>query len=74
MALIVGMAACLLSGVQGTVRRGRAVWYGLYGFGLVWGEVREARSLGWRLMQQYVGAIFSVAAVDSEVRLSAMRV
>jgi hypothetical protein len=24
--------------------------------------------LGWRLMQEYVGAIFKVAAVDAEVR------
>jgi 2-polyprenyl-6-methoxyphenol hydroxylase-like FAD-dependent oxidoreductase len=27
----------------------------------------EARSMGWRLMQEYVGAIFKVAAVDAEV-------
>jgi 2-polyprenyl-6-methoxyphenol hydroxylase-like FAD-dependent oxidoreductase len=33
----------------------------------------EKRSIGWRLMQSYVGAIFRVAAVDSEVRLPALR-
>jgi hypothetical protein len=27
----------------------------------------EAHSVGWRLMQGYVGAIFKVAAVDAEV-------
>jgi hypothetical protein len=37
------------------------------------GLVGEARSLKWRLMQEYVGALFKVAAVDSEVRLAKIK-
>jgi hypothetical protein len=69
-AAVAGLNAAFYPAAAGVVGAAWAFAAGrdmLYPFAELRGE---ARSVGWRLMQEYVGAIFKVAAVDAEVRVS----